>query len=223
MFHNNNNNNRSKNQQLKKTLIIYAIFSKSTFIDWVTSFISSTFCCELTRTEMNINKICTSSYLTLLWSCSVIQFPPFYGAQCYNATWDSFLDTRNTIYSLDEPPFYKEKSSTIKDVALARWQIIRDEQTARRNGATLLKILLATCYTPSAYTLQINVHHLLRNVTFELNFWLAAKNENLNHDIASSVRVGKHDEIYVICRSLGCCNIARNVVVDNFKDGHPTH
>lgn len=90
--------------------------------------------------------------------------------QCYLRLISLILDTRITIYSLDEPPFYKEKSSTIKVVALARWQIIRDEQTARRNGATLPKILLATCYTPSAYTLQINVHHLLGNVTFELDF-----------------------------------------------------
>jgi len=75
-----------------------------------------------------------------------------------------FLDTHITIYSLDEPPFYKEKSSTIKVVALARWQIIRDEQAAWKNGATMLKILLATCFTPSAYILQINVHHLLSNI-----------------------------------------------------------
>ena len=58
------------NNWKKKSLIIYAISSKSTFIDCVTSFISSTFCCELTRAEMNINKIYTSSYLTLLWSYS---------------------------------------------------------------------------------------------------------------------------------------------------------
>lgn len=60
----------------------------------------------------------------------------------------------------------------------------------------MLKILLATCFTQSAYTLQTNVHHLLGNVKFELDFSLT-KNQILNHDIASSVTVGKHDEIYV--------------------------
>ena len=63
-------NTEVNNNWKKKSLIIYAISSKSTFIDCVTSFISSTFCCELTRTEMNINKIYTSRYLTLLWSYS---------------------------------------------------------------------------------------------------------------------------------------------------------